>query len=75
MPLANFIDTARRSMRSGVYETIERPSVCLSVCSIIRPPHAAEEGLLLWARRQARRQEMKWGCFFVKNGKRGLFFA
>ena len=28
-----------------------RPSVCLSVCPIIRPLHAAAVGLLLWARR------------------------
>jgi len=27
-----------------------RLSVCLSVCPIIRPPHAAAAGLLLWAR-------------------------
>ena len=37
-------------MRSKVYETVERPSVCLSVCPIIRPPYAAKAGLLLWAR-------------------------
>jgi len=28
-------------MRSRVYETVERPSVCLSVRAISRPPHAA----------------------------------
>ena len=27
-----------------------RPSVCLSVCPIMQPLHAAEAGLLLWAR-------------------------
>ena len=26
-------------------------SVCPSVCLIVRPPHAAAAGLLLWARR------------------------
>jgi len=36
------------AVRSRIYETIE----CrLSVRSIIRPPHAAAAGLLLWARR------------------------
>jgi len=48
--LRNFIDTTR-SVQSRVYETVGRPSVCLSVRSIIRPPHAAVAGLLLWARR------------------------
>jgi len=34
-------------MHSRVYETVERPSVCLSVCPMIRPRRAA--GLLLSA--------------------------
>jgi len=37
-------------MRSRLYETAERPSVRLSVCPVILPPHAAAAGLLLWAR-------------------------
>jgi len=37
-------------MRSRVYEAAERPSVRLSVCPIIRRPHVAAAGLLLWAR-------------------------
>jgi len=37
-------------MRSRVYETAERPSVCLSICPIIRRPHVAAAGLLLSAR-------------------------
>jgi len=37
-------------MRSRVYETADRPSVRPSVCPIIRPPHVAAAGLLLWAR-------------------------
>jgi len=38
------------SMRSRVYddETVGRPSVC----AIIRQPHAAAAGLLLWARQE-----------------------
>ena len=47
--LCNFIDTAR-SVQSRVYETVRRPSVCLSVRSIIWPLRAAVAGLLLWAR-------------------------
>ena len=38
-------------MRSRVYETVERPSVRLPVCPVIRLPHAAAAGLLLCARR------------------------
>ena len=37
--------------RSRVYVKAGRPSVCLSVCPIIRPPHSAAAGLLLCARR------------------------
>jgi len=36
-------------MRSRVYETVGRPSVCLSVRPIIRPPYTAASGLLLSA--------------------------
>jgi len=37
-------------MRSRVYVTVGRPSVCLFVCAVIRPPHTAAARLLLRAR-------------------------
>jgi len=37
-------------MRSKVYATVGRLSVCMSVCPI-QPPQGAAAGLLLWARR------------------------
>jgi len=39
------------SMPCRVYVTARCLSVCLSVRSVIRPPHAVAAGLLLWARR------------------------
>ena len=54
-------------MRSRLYATVERLSVCLSVClsvrHIIRPPHAAAVGLLLWARRP--RDIDRFICLFI----------
>jgi len=45
-PMAYPLLTLLDRMRSRVYETVERPSVCPSHQS-----HAAAAGLLLWARR------------------------
>jgi len=44
--LLNVFDTARL-LRSRVCETVRHTSVCLSICPIIWPPHAAAAGLLL----------------------------
>ena len=42
----------RHLVRSRVYVTAGRPSVCLSVCPITRPLHSVATGLLLCARLQ-----------------------
>ena len=42
----------RHLVRSMVYVTAGRPSVCLSVCPITRPLHSVATGLLLCARLQ-----------------------
>ena len=55
----NSLRQTGRSHRASVHEAAKlvaallagvRPSVCLSVRLIMRPPHAAAAGLLLWAR-------------------------
>jgi len=51
-PPSNSSEEALRPLLTLLNETVKlyvRPSVCLSVCPIIRPPHAAAAGLLLWA--------------------------
>jgi len=50
------VESVRTAREAGSMKLhVERPSVCLSVCPIIQPPHDAAEGLLLWARRPSYR--------------------